>query len=253
MVPRSWRSFYKYNPCVPVDFSTVKKALSVVRGTQGEGSQTVRILLRPGHYVLDEAITVQAPGLIRVEVETMQMPASFAPIHQTDAVVESVPVRKQKSSPFRRLMTCRSIDAIDQDDEEDEDDQIEIFDPSMLRPPQTSLAEFGRQRATLALRTRRANEPIIRVRQGCAILRNLALHHVSHGLGKLGCSFHVEGSQSSTVLLAHILAPLQIFGTEMPQFRSSRPTGKTIDQSSLSPRLKSSWNTLKSLRRLVVV
>lgn len=182
-VPVSWRSFYKYSPCVPVDFPTVAAAFSLVRGPGAEQTHGIRVLLRPGRYVLQEAITIQAPASVRVEVATMQMPLSFVPIDQTTSyVVESETIRKHKSSGRRSLLSCQTMTAVDQEDEYA--GLVETFEPSMLDSHRGPLMTLGHQRATLVLRTRRHNEPIIRVRQGSATLRNLGLRHVSHGLGK---------------------------------------------------------------------
>jgi hypothetical protein len=161
----------------------VNAAFAIVRGPRAEQTRSIRVWLRPGRYVLQEAITVQAPESVRVEVVTMHMPASFVPIDQTSSFIELEPVRKPKSSPRRRnFLTCQTIEAAINPEDEDFG-QVETFEPSMLDTPRTPDMTTGHQRATLVLRTRRPNEPIIRVRQGSVTLRNLELHHVSHGQG----------------------------------------------------------------------
>lgn len=140
-----------------------------------------------------EAITVQAPRNVRVEMETMEMPDSFLPIDQTVITTESEPARKRKSSQsMRNILSCRTVDI-----EEPEDEflsGVEFFEPSMLTANANEHAKTSnssnalcRKRASLVLRTRRHNEPIIRVRQGTAVLRNLELKHVSLGIGKCIC------------------------------------------------------------------
>jgi hypothetical protein len=158
-----------------VDYSTVDAAFLVVRSPRAEQAHSIRVLLRPGRYILREAITVQAPCRVRVVMETMEMPDSFHPILETPTEVE--PARKRKSSPsFRNLLACRTVDV-----EEPEEEA-----PEFLEPVATSSSGLvpSIKRASLVLRTRRHNEPILRVRQGCCTLRNLELRHISHGIGK---------------------------------------------------------------------
>ena len=229
-----------YNPCVPVDYPTVNAAFAIVRGPRAEQTRSIRVLLRPGRYVLQEAITVQAPESVQVEVVTMQMPASFVPIDQITSFVDLDPIRKPKSSPRRRnFLTCQSIEAAV--DPEDEDmGQVEAFEPSMLHSPRVPQMTFGHQRATLVLRTRRPNEPILRVRQGNANLRNLELHHVSPGVG----TYHIRDesitlsmyhSKSSLISICVPFSSFKIFGMEMPPFRFSHRTERTSDRSRSSP------------------
>jgi len=179
--PESWRDLYKFSPCVPVDFSTVHGAFSVVKGPHLEQTHSIRVLLRPGCYIIREAIIIEAPSSVRVQIETMKMPDSFLPIDQTAFVLEPEATRKRRpSQSLRKILSCRTIDV---EQHEDELSGLELFEPSMLTSNEAAkpICTFGRQRATLVLRTRRHNEPMIHVRQGTAILRNLELKHVSYG------------------------------------------------------------------------
>ena len=142
------------------------------------------MLLRPGRYVLREAIIVQAPQSVRVEIETMKMPDSFLPVDQTAVPSQPDPARKRKpAQSLRNILSCRTIDVENPDDELA---GMEVFDPSMLNSHNGAkpLGDFDRKRATLVLRTRRYNEPIIYIKHGTAILRNLELKHVSNGSGE---------------------------------------------------------------------
>jgi hypothetical protein len=57
-----------------------------------EQIRSIRVLLRPGRYVLREAITVQAQRSVRVILDTMEMPDdSFLPTDQTTIAPESEP------------------------------------------------------------------------------------------------------------------------------------------------------------------
>jgi len=178
-IPDSWKDFYRYNPCVPVDFSSVHGALSVVSGPRMEQNRSVRVLLRPGRYILREAINVMAPRYVEVAIETMQMPESFLPVDQI-STLDAEPQRKRKpSESLRRILGCRTVDVEEPDDELD---LVEVFEPSMLIESSRKMTDqLSKNRATLVMRTRRHNEPIIRVQQGNAVLKNLQLSHICHG------------------------------------------------------------------------
>lgn len=180
-VPESWRDFYKFSPCVPVDFATVHGALAVVKGQELEQTHSIRVLLRPGRYILREAIIVQASRYVRVEIETMKMPDSFLPIDQTAVPFQPDLARKRKpSQSLRKILSCRTVDVEHHDDEFS---GVELFDPSMFNSNDGAKphGDLDRNLATLVLRTRRYNEPMIHIKQGTAILRNLELKHFSHG------------------------------------------------------------------------
>lgn len=179
--------FYRYNPCVPVDYSSVNAAFAVVRGCGVQQSRSIRVLLRPGRYILREAITVQAPSSVRVEIETMDMPDTYIPIDQASTKTAVEPQRKSRrsSKKLRDILACRTIEV---ENEEEDLGAAEFIDRSSSTSSSYRSGSDGSvtdlKRATLLLRTRRQNEPVIRVRQGRAFLKNLELRHISHGLGK---------------------------------------------------------------------
>ncbi len=166
-----------------MDFSTLQGAFSVVNCHRDGETPFIRVLLRPGRYVIREAITVQNSRNMRVEIETMEMPDSFLPIDQAVVVPEPESARKRKpSQSLRNILSCRTVDV---EQQEDDFSGIEFFDPSMLKSSSGTRPSIspGKKRATIVLRTRRHNEPIIYIRQGTAVLRNLELKHVCHGSG----------------------------------------------------------------------
>eukprot|EP00980_Cylindrotheca_fusiformis_P007653 scaffold1605_cov141-Cylindrotheca_fusiformis.AAC.16 len=167
--PISWRTYYMRNPCVPVDFSTIPKALSCAQSPGLHQCNSVRVLLRPGRYILREPISVLAGGGAEITVETMEMPSSFHPV--VEAPNDSEPKKRRKS--LRQILSCRSVD----EDDEDEEDPL----PDFLEPATKPWSAPNRKQATLTLRSRRQNEPIVRVRQGSCTLRNLELRHISYG------------------------------------------------------------------------
>jgi hypothetical protein len=157
----------------------VNEAISVVRTARAEQIRSIRVLLRPGRYVLREAILVQAPCSVRVTIETMAMPDSFRPIEETPD--ESEPPRRRKSAAtLRSILSCRTVDV-----EETEEEMIPDFEETPSSISSSIRSNTRAKRATLVLRTRRHNEPIVRVRQGCCVLKNVDLCHVSHGIGTL--------------------------------------------------------------------
>lgn len=166
-MPGSWSDYYKNNPCIPVDFSTISMALSCTQGSGVHQRNSVRVLLRPGSYILREPICVQAESNVDITVETMDIPHSFNPVIEVPTDVE--PKKRRKS--LRKILSCRSIDV------EEEEESLPAFPeptPNSVSPPST-------KRATLTLRSRFHNEPIVRVRQGSCTLRNLELRHISYG------------------------------------------------------------------------
>ena len=147
----------------------------MVRSSRAEPTRSIRVLLRPGKYSLREAITIQAPSTVSVVVETMEMPDSFNPVVEVSHDVEPVKRRRRKRMSFMKGLGCRSVE-VEYPEEEGIADYVDPESSPSLVP--------SARRATLTLRTRRTNEPIVRVRQGHCVLRNLELRHISHGIGK---------------------------------------------------------------------
>lgn len=135
-------------------------------------------MLRPGTYYLREAINIQAPSDVHVEIETMELPTSSCPV--ITSPFEPEPAIRRRSSPsLRHILACRTVDV---EDGEHEEVAPPDFPESAIRLNQTAGVP---KKATLVLRTRRHNEPLFRVRQGRCSFRNLELRHISHGTGKI--------------------------------------------------------------------
>jgi hypothetical protein len=224
--PESWKNFYKYNPSVPIDYSTVHGALEVVNMARSDPSapRTVRILLRPGRYILREPITIQNGLLanaavnparsVTVHIETMEhLPDTFCPSAHDDLTPscspsEPEPLKRRKSTRIRNLLNCRNIDMVEDMEVDGTDAAVDLFlDQAVVNTSNmammvespvsaavtsnggggTTMGTAGSHprinRASLVLRTRRHNEPLIRVRQGSCIIRNIDLKHISHGTG----------------------------------------------------------------------
>jgi len=196
--PHSWKLFYRRSPCIPVDYRTITDALATASdhdettihdASNGnprvmEQRRSLRILLRPGEYVMREAIVVQAVGEnTSLTVETMDLPKIEPIVREDDpemeeeSITEVAPSSEESISSAKKLLkhaatirkklSCRSH-AVQEAGNFDEND-IEL---SSVPPV----------RATIISRFRRQNEPIFRVRQGTLVLKNIALNHFCYGI-----------------------------------------------------------------------
>mmetsp|Transcript_89729 Transcript_89729/g.134483 ORF Transcript_89729/g.134483 Transcript_89729/m.134483 type:complete len:301 (+) Transcript_89729:2-904(+) len=104
------------------------------------------------------------------------MPDSFLPVEEAPDELEP-PKRRKSSARFRGILSCRNIDV-----EESEEEMLPDFEEAPSSLSSSTRSNAGANRAKLVLRTRRHNEPIVRVRQGCCVLKNLDLCHISHGV-----------------------------------------------------------------------
>mmetsp|Transcript_2796 Transcript_2796/g.4521 ORF Transcript_2796/g.4521 Transcript_2796/m.4521 type:complete len:581 (-) Transcript_2796:196-1938(-) len=202
----SWKSFYRDTPCVPTDYSSIAAALAIASNSntstqQQQQDRSIRILLRPGSYYLKEAICIQAVGPnTTVAIETMVMPrinvirkehttthtttdydttmqdhtSNMGGDRSTVSSSSSVSSIRQRASKFcRTFSSCRSLSGVIPD----------VDCPSTLSST-SSVAQppFAPVRASLISKSRRSNEPILRVRQGTVHLVNINICHNSHGV-----------------------------------------------------------------------
>jgi len=181
-LPPSWRDYYRMNPCVPTDYRSIHDALNSASSKRSampfntnprvrEQRRTIRIFVRPGTYVMREAITVHTTKT--VSIETLNMPL-VTPIKRAEEAADESVSSKSSRRLFNRansmrniISSCRSVSIIDEIPEEHSERQEEIL------PPPT--------RAQFVLQTRQSNQPIIRVRQGTVKLSNIDLIHNSNG------------------------------------------------------------------------
>jgi hypothetical protein len=174
--------------------------------------ETVRVLLRPGRYVLREAITIANDNNnnndattttamsrpVKFEMETMgYFPTKFHPTaleaarNATSSPAVPEPAKKRKAT-IRSILQCRTVDV---EEEEQPTTTIDDFpvDFFMAENAFTGISSTARavgflnndsarvHRASLHLRSRRHNEPLIRIRQGSCTIRNMELKHNSCG------------------------------------------------------------------------
>jgi hypothetical protein len=200
------------NPCVPVDYSTLPVAVAAFstptsnRNEPLEQRSSVRILLRPATYVLREALSIDAIGdSTRITIQTMKLP--FQNAHRE---IADKPLPKPSLSPTKRLkkkaasirnrLSCRTMDVESvvssehlEETHETNGQIVEFPVPEAALLPEGSLNDESTEtiepptppppsRATIVLRTRRQNEPVIRVRQGKVKMEELHIIHSSHGM-----------------------------------------------------------------------
>eukprot|EP00526_Cylindrotheca_closterium_P008802 CAMPEP_0113655748 /NCGR_PEP_ID=MMETSP0017_2-20120614/29896_1 /TAXON_ID=2856 /ORGANISM="Cylindrotheca closterium" /LENGTH=520 /DNA_ID=CAMNT_0000569065 /DNA_START=246 /DNA_END=1808 /DNA_ORIENTATION=+ /assembly_acc=CAM_ASM_000147 len=165
--PSCWKDYYRYNPCVPVDFPSITRALASATTHKHLQTRSIRVLLRPGRYILKETITVEANHEVHVAVETMDLPDTFNQVIEDPK--DEKPKKRKKS--LRKLLSCRTVDADDEDE----------LPPEFPEPSELGMV-LGKERAVLTLRCKKHNQPILKVRRGSCILRNLELRHITYGL-----------------------------------------------------------------------
>jgi hypothetical protein len=130
-----------------------------------EQRRSIKILLYPGEYFMAEAITIQAVGSnTSVTIETLKVPQIDAmPRDDVQSTIQSPAKRMlQKAKTLRKALTCRNVSVAQEED-------LELDTTPPLR-------------ACIISRTRRPNEPLIRVRQGTIKLTNINILHNANGV-----------------------------------------------------------------------
>lgn len=206
-IPKSWKALYAASPCVPIDYSTVAAALaagttygSLTNNSRLEQRHNLRILLRPGKHHVRESLRVTASERTTVTFETMELPsntfmlteppsegnnaADAAALEQAPSSPETPAKRAlRRASALRQRFSCRSTRTIDDIVLEDLmiDDFGEDESNSHSRDGQPQ-SQTRPVRASMVLRTRRQNEPMILHQQGSLKLTNIAMVHSSPGV-----------------------------------------------------------------------
>lgn len=73
----SWLDLYRNSPCVPIDYDTVESALASISTTNltpiDEGKRiSIRLLLQPAEYVLNDSLVIRTLGSTQISVETLE-------------------------------------------------------------------------------------------------------------------------------------------------------------------------------------
>ena len=182
--------------------STPSRRRGAPEPSKQQQTRSVRILLRPGNYVLKQAFHVRAaPGVV-ISLETVRMPknvfrpkpavaghgdgGSGAPLLMEQALpldaaaTASLSVSSSPPKPsFRNLFRCSRQES---GEGESETEDATDFDDWLQASSENGGADAVPQHATLMLRSRRHNEPVFRVSQGVLRLTDLEIQHNSHGL-----------------------------------------------------------------------
>jgi len=273
----TWLEHYCDNPLVPIDYDALEDAFNVnsydgtesgyrddggrsgldannARPTVPEHRRSVRVLLRPGKYIVRESLVVHAIGDKLVTIETVEVPhrvnnhnnacsvasygqcleqnlwledalmAEYDNSHRVEQLglqgggrgeqmVSSSSGRRlaltpsglsRRASSLRNLLSCRSSAGSDVVDNStnggvDQDStssmpNLQGYGPDGDAPLTGRGGSSGRysyssgrfdrpppKRAVIVLKTRKHNEPIVRVRQGTVRLHNIDLIHNASG------------------------------------------------------------------------
>jgi hypothetical protein len=202
--PASWKTYYRLTPCVPIDYFSIPSAIASITShtaTRRSGNSSryeqrisARILLRPGHHVLHQSITVHAAAGVEISFETMKLPASILrssharllalaeqqqAFDNDDAAAFQPSASKRPKLPpsFRKLLRRNRGESLDGTERMDSFGSIASAadrDMDNMNAVPT--------RATLSIRSRHYNEPVFWVRRGHAILRDIDVEHFSPGL-----------------------------------------------------------------------
>mmetsp|Transcript_47954 Transcript_47954/g.71031 ORF Transcript_47954/g.71031 Transcript_47954/m.71031 type:complete len:730 (+) Transcript_47954:99-2288(+) len=169
--------------------------------------KSIRILLHPGKYTIRNTLVVHTVGSAKIAIETLEVPPATRrmPITIPDTRVVAVAVASstKKKTPKKQISkklgvmkrgllgSCRSFSVTDIDRRIDEpiaraNDSIamangneESFD--VLVPSPSGVSTPPRKRAQIVFKTRKQDEPIVRVEQGTLSLLKLDLVHNSQG------------------------------------------------------------------------
>ena len=191
------------SPCVPVDYPTVEAALRLAnapiysrRPQPTRQARTIRVLLRPGTYHLVESINIHALPGVSITVESIALPPTCRWYRSTapPAPTEEAPERpnEQRTRPQPRslfqMFRCASrndFSIIGSINPEEPTENCTVSEGSnsnlMSEEDYPVIPIVPPKRAAIALRSRRNNEPMVRVRQGQIYLTNLDLSHSCHG------------------------------------------------------------------------
>mmetsp|Transcript_36256 Transcript_36256/g.84820 ORF Transcript_36256/g.84820 Transcript_36256/m.84820 type:complete len:512 (-) Transcript_36256:723-2258(-) len=208
----SWREHYQLNPLVPIDYTTITRALNSLRQLFRSSSEsTLRILLRPGSYVLSHSLNIGSNRTIIFQTVPNALPwregIDKIPLMRklpSDAGTESgasmglqggVSPRRLRRLPGSGLLSppvwremlagCRGKGGaggtVNSFSEEATSRRRVVVLPQGSHPDPLALSALRRNRAVLSLRTGRQNEPTFRVQRGHLELRDLDIVHSCAG------------------------------------------------------------------------
>eukprot|EP00533_Pseudo-nitzschia_delicatissima_P014439 CAMPEP_0197277028 /NCGR_PEP_ID=MMETSP1432-20130617/16398_1 /TAXON_ID=44447 /ORGANISM="Pseudo-nitzschia delicatissima, Strain UNC1205" /LENGTH=521 /DNA_ID=CAMNT_0042743173 /DNA_START=235 /DNA_END=1800 /DNA_ORIENTATION=+ len=195
-IPKSWKKYYQFNPCVPVDYSSIHTAIrktTVNAKKDSSRPKAFRVLLRPGRYDLRKAISIydgndrNSNRSLSLTIETMAYSPGNLGYHGIEPRLSSDRSKRKLRASIRSIFKCRTVD-VESEEEEDFDyhDSLseDLYDSLSSDEEEIEHSTSGDKesnRATLVLSTRRQDEPLVRVTKGSFTMRNINLRHGSSG------------------------------------------------------------------------
>jgi len=210
--PSSWKQHYRRHPCVPVDFSCISTALAMAgagwsknqvkkRFNQKQQKSTcpileipesITVLVRPGKYEITEAIGISTMWrTTQVKIQRMQVPKGRVYVQPEEAKAES------------------SLELKESDDESEETFLNDVIIES---------------------KTRRRNEPVIRVFRGQLVLDSIKLEHYSPGEFHVNDAIYLICMHGSQYISLIIIIIVWIFSRRRYLERKCSDSGATIGQ-----------------------
>jgi len=187
-----WKDVYCRNPIVPLDFSSIPKAAAACcnyKSFEGSGYfecyRTVSILVEPGIHYLERELAVESLGNAEFSIQNHQLysndnasnrntldmdhgsrpstPNSMISTVSSSDEGSPAPTRRRLNSGIRSILSCRSSSV----DGDDSDISLDY--------------KSAREQATIVLKTKVRNCPVLRIRQGRMNVVGVSLIHYCSG------------------------------------------------------------------------
>lgn len=187
-----WKDIYRRNPIVPLDYSSIPKAAASCcnyKSYEGSGYfecyRNVRILVEPGIHYLERELTVETLENAEFSIQNHQLYSNHTAARNTVATGygsrpstpnsmisagsssdegSPAPTRRRLNSGFRSILSCRSSSSVDGSDSDISVD-----------------CKSAREQATIVLKTKVRNCPVLRIRQGQMNVVGVSLIHYCSG------------------------------------------------------------------------
>jgi len=188
-IPSRWKTHYRLSPCIPLDYSSLNctSFVSMLQQVQHNSIRSrsstdedahIRVLIKPGKYVLSEGIKVNTA--MTVTFQTLDMPDIDYFMNEEEENKEQTAGENISATPKRKLfkragklrksvMSCRTVNIVN----EESNNRLDEIDEKLQPHP---------SRAMLVLHSRQNNEPIFRVLDGTVNINNMAIIHSSAGI-----------------------------------------------------------------------
>ncbi|KAL7575819.1 hypothetical protein ACA910_003143 [Epithemia clementina (nom. ined.)] len=197
--PESWKEHYRVNPCIPVDFSTIGLAMAVV-GT-GWTSKQYRRYLKSGSSStqcpemqsnvtiwLRPDVTHNVHHSITISTLRRSTQVTIRTMHTTEfppgADSAAFSLEEQQKNTTGQPEECHPLSGseVNFESENDREDSSCSEDSVEAAGPFEKRTAPRRTRALLQSKTRRRNEPLIRVLRGQLILQEVEVEHSCLGI-----------------------------------------------------------------------